>query len=64
MQQLELFGTNELKPVRAYLHVWTEAERMHRLAEIKKPAPELRADRSGRKQTSGGRGLPARVRDA
>lgn len=64
MQQLELFQTGELLPIRKYLHEWTEAERQHRLAAIKKPAPELRADRSGRKQTSGGRGLPARERNA
>lgn len=53
MQQLELFQPGELLPIRKYLHEWTEAERMHRLGERKKPAPELRADKVGR-QTSGG----------
>lgn len=27
MKQLELFETNSLKPIRKWLHVWSEAER-------------------------------------
>ena len=32
MRQLELFGTDELKPVRVYITAWTEEQRIKNLA--------------------------------
>ena len=60
MEQLPLFSDGELKPIRQYLHVWSEAQRA---SAIKNPQRDRLGNAVGNPENRVEEGIPEGVAD-